>query len=255
MSAFHDAVRRCEEHLVNSWPSLRMVLCDGWMFREANGYTKRANSACAFDVRAPFPRTLDQAERFYASCGGPTVFRLTPLAGTDADRMLAERGYDSADETIVMTTPLAGAYGIDPSVSLASHCLPEWEDGYAAAHALPADTQRAHRAILDRIAPLPTAFATVHEGGLPIAFGLGVVERGSLGIFDIVTMPQARRRGAARKLVTALMQWGSDRDAHAAWLSVIADNEPAKPLYAQLGFRELYRYHYRVAKRRERQSQ
>jgi len=80
-----------------------------------------------------------------------------------------------------------------------------------------------------------------------IAFGLGVLERDHLGLFDIVTVPDARRKGAARKVVSALMRWGAERDAKTAWLSVIGDNERAKPLYAQLGFRELYRYHYRVS--------
>jgi ribosomal protein S18 acetylase RimI-like enzyme len=43
------------------------------------------------------------------------------------------------------------------------------------------------------------------------------------------------------------MHWGAERGARTTWLSVIGDNEGAKALYRQIGFHELYRYHYRVA--------
>jgi len=247
MSPHHTAVRQTEEHLMNAWPSLRTVMCDGWVFREANGYTKRANSASALDARGAFSSTIDHAERFYASFDCPTVFRLSPLAGADPDRMLAERGYHVVDETIVMTKPLVRIDRVDSCVTIEATCSERWESGYAAAHALRAPQRRAHRAILNRIAPLPTAFASLQVDGRTVAYGLGVLERDHLGLFDIVTVPDARRKGAARRLVTTLVRWGADRDAKRAWLGVIGDNEKAKPLYAQLGFGELYRYHYRIA--------
>jgi ribosomal protein S18 acetylase RimI-like enzyme len=251
MSANHSRIRQTEEHLMNAWPSLRTMLCDGWVFREANGYTKRANSASTLGAHGLFSKTLDHAERFYASSGSPSIFRLTPLAGDEPDRILADRGYRIVDDTIVMTADLHVVAAADPRVTIALHCDEAWERGYAAAHALDEAGRRAHRAILDRIAPLATAFATLHRDGRAIAFGLGVMERDHLGLFDIVTVPEARRQGAARALVTSLMRWGTDRDAKTAWLSVIGDNEPAKPLYAELGFDELYRYHYRVAPQQE----
>jgi ribosomal protein S18 acetylase RimI-like enzyme len=247
MTAYHDAVRQIEENLMNSWPSLRTVMLDGWVFREAMGYTKRANSAMALNARGPFAATLDEAERFYTAAGGPTIFRLTPLAGDEPDRILADRGYGVVDETIVMTTALADIAPADHAVTIAQDFSDVWEDGYADAHALTPAARRAHRAILERIAPFSKGFAVAWEDGRPVAFGLGVVERGRLGLFDIVTVPEARQKGAARKLVGALMQWGVEKNATTAWLSVIADNERAKPLYTQLGFRETYRYHYRVS--------
>lgn len=247
MTAYHDAVRQIEENLMNSWPSLRTVMLDGWVFREAMGYTKRANSAMALNARGPFTATLDEAERFYAAAGGPTIFRLSPLAGDEPDHILADRGYGVVDETIVMTTALADIAPTDDAVTIAQDFTEVWENGYADAHALAPAARRAHRAILERIAPFSKGFAVAWEDGRPVAFGLGVVERGRLGLFDIVTVPEARRKGAARKLVGALMQWGVEKNATTAWLSVIADNERAKPLYTQLGFRETYRYHYRVS--------
>ena len=247
-----QAIRPLEERLMNAWPALRTMMCDGWVFREAMGYTKRANSACALDARGAFRTTLDQAERFYASFGAPATFRLTPLAGDLPDRILSDRGYRALDETIVMTAPLAETDLPDKSVSIAPNCTSAWENGHANACELDESQRRAHRAILDRIAPLPRAFAmSQDDNGRAVSFGLGTIERGHLAIFDIVTLPDARRRGAAGRIVSTLMAWGAHLGADAAWLSVLGDNANAIPLYGKLGFRELYRYHYRVSAQHE----
>jgi N-acetylglutamate synthase len=247
MIADLDAIRQSEENLMNAWPSLRTVMSNGWVLREARGYTKRANSASALAVRGPFQPAFDEAVRFYASFGQKTIFRLTPLAGREPDSILGDRGYALVDETIVMTAKLPRETETDSSVTITTEFIPAWEAGYADAHQLNTEERHAHRAILDRIAPLATAYAMARDGNRGIAFGLGVIERDRLGLFDIVTEPEARRRGAARKLVRGLMAWGRRQNARTAWLSVIADNEKALPLYTQLGFRELYRYHYRVS--------
>ena len=242
-----DAVRETEEHLMNAWPSLRTVVCNGWIFRQADGYTKRANSANAMDVRGDFAPTLECARKFYASFDCPTIFRLTPLAGAEPDRILAGLGFEVVDETLVMKATISDAARPDSGLAISALCTEEWEAGYAASHEQDSLQRQRHRAILKSIAPLPTAFATIHDDGQPAAFGLGVIDRGRLGLFDIVTAPSARRRGAARKLVAGLLHWGQSQDAETAWLSVIHANTNAVALYRQFGFSESYRYHYRVA--------
>jgi ribosomal protein S18 acetylase RimI-like enzyme len=242
-----DAVRETEEHLMNAWPSLRTLVCNGWVFRQADGYTKRANSANAMDVRGSFEATLECARKFYASFDCPTIFRLTPLAGPEPDRILASLGFEVLDETLVMGAPISNIAIADAELSISTTCTDDWEAGYAAAHEQGSAQRQGHRAILKSIAPLPTAFATIRDKDKPVAFGLGVIDRGRLGLFDIVTTPSARRRGAARRLVGGLLHWGHSQGAATAWLSVIHANANAVALYRQFGFSESYRYHYRVA--------
>ena len=240
-----ETVRALEQCMLNAWPSTRAVHCDGWVFRSANGYTRRANSAHALTPSRDFPSVFAKARNFYAALGQPATFRLTPLAGAGADALLHRLGFACADPTIVMSTRISGDMSIDQTVTIATHYSEGWGSDYAAARGLSPAEAEAHAVILRTIA-LPTAYATWHVDGVPLAFGLGVLDYGRLGLFDIATTARARRQGAARKVVSSLIGWGHMRGAHTAWLSVIADNVPAIALYGHFGFGERYRYHYRA---------
>jgi N-acetylglutamate synthase len=55
-----------------------------------------------------------------------------------------------------------------------------------------------------------------------------------------------RRRGYGHALVRGMLGWAAERGARHAYLQVVAANTPARRLYAGLGFREVYRYWYRI---------
>ena len=69
---------------------------------------------------------------------------------------------------------------------------------------------------------------------------------GWLGLFDIVTHPQKRGQGYAQRLIRQLAAWGASQHASGAYLQVMLNNPPALSLYQRLGFKEAYRYWYRV---------
>jgi GNAT superfamily N-acetyltransferase len=239
-----ETIRKLEQCMLNSWPSTRTVHCDGWVFRQAGRYTKRANSAHAIAPSSDLPSVLNKAQEFYAAHRQPAVFRLTPLAGACADAILRRQGFACVDPTIVMAAPLEAA-SVDTEVEIQAGYTEDWFAAHAAARGLTLAEADGHRIILQTIA-LPMAFATWRVNDEPLAFGLAVLDFGHLGLFDIVTTPSARRRGGARKIVSALRGWGKSLGAHTAWLSVLADNAPAIALYENLKFEEAYRYHYRV---------
>ena len=61
-----------------------------------------------------------------------------------------------------------------------------------------------------------------------MAWGLGVVERGYVGLYDIVVAPDLRGIGLGRRVVTSLMAWGCREGAHSAYLQVREENEIAR---------------------------
>ena len=246
-----------EERGFNAWPAPRNVYYGGWVFRLGGGFTKRANSANALgarhDMRAgsinaytparDFSAVMAEAERFYTSNGQPTIFRLSPLAGDEADPMLAAAGYEKLDPSLVMTAPL-DADRAAPGVTLAPAPTPAWLNGIAAAQGVAPSHRLIHDRIVQSIA-LPTAFATAHVGGTAAGFGLGVGERGAVGLFDIVIRQEFRGKGLGRAITLALMAWGREGGAGTAWLQLVEANPVARRLYQTLGFRAAYPYHYR----------
>ena len=77
----------------------------------------------------------------------------------------------------------------------------------------------------------PAVFATLDLDDRHVAWGLGVAERGYVGLYDIVVVPELRGIGLGRRVVTSLMAWGRDEGAHSAYLQVREDNEVARSLY------------------------
>lgn len=240
-------IRVLEECAFNAWPALRIIPCNGWMLRFSEGYTRRANSANALFPAGRFAAVQHMAETLYPACGLPVVFRLSPLAGDEPDAVLARAGYRRADEALVMTARLDGPGGAEGTADPAVPIRPAADDAWCALHAEAAGTlsSRTHAAILSAIAP-PAGFATLSWNGRPIACGMGVAERDVVGLFDIATLPAWRGHGAAKRIVSALLDWGRGRGAALAYLQVARDNDAALALYADFGFREAYRYHYRI---------
>ena len=242
-----ETIERLEELGFNAWPALHTILREGWVLRFTDGYTKRANSANPLrpgDV--PLPDLIAEFEAAYVARALRPIFRITPLAPPGLDAALAARGYLFLDQSFVQLAPVAADIPIDPQVEISPTLTASWLDGYAATSAIDANATRTLRAMLERI-PAPTAYARAIVDGRATAFGFAALERGHIGLFDIVTARDARRHGFARRLVGTLMAWGAANGAAHAYLQVVAANAPARRLYEGLGFTTAYPYHYRIA--------
>jgi N-acetylglutamate synthase len=239
-----------EELAMNAWPALQTVLYDGWIVRFANGYTKRANS-----VTPLYPSTLWLDEKTY-HCEQlfqqqklrPT-FRLSQATDiNELDAQLENRGYERIDTTSVQTVDL---YEIDVAQSKRAYLLPDYsgmESWLSSFHTLSGDHRsddKTHKEMLANIKG-ETGYMVLMDEGEVVACGLGVVERGYLGIFDVITAVSHRNKGYGTELMHSLLAWGKDCDADFSYLQVMTNNPAALNLYAKLGYKEHYQYWYRV---------
>jgi ribosomal protein S18 acetylase RimI-like enzyme len=235
-----------ESRLVNAWPAFEVAVVEGWLLRSASGYSKRANSASPLVPGADLDDSLVRhiIGRFERQ-GIRPAFRLTGLEAPGVEERLARAGLVDFEPTLCMVADLAGDEDLEPAVQIERTPSPAWIR--AAAEAYGGD--KADRDILGMIVGRireETAFATLVLDDRPVAWGLGVAERGFLGLYDIVVAPDLRGLGLGRQVVRALMAWGRERGAGRAYLQVREANAVARSLYASLGFADAYRYTHRV---------
>ncbi|GIH76364.1 GNAT family N-acetyltransferase [Planobispora longispora] len=233
-----------------AWPAFERVERDGWTLRTADGVTKRANSVLPLGAPADPEAAVGRAEEFYASRGQPCVFSIGRGATAGLDALLDARGYRLVDPTLVMTAPLAGAVadrseggadGESPGTEVRFATAPgrEWMDVWWSVDGRYGPGRDTVMRILTGV---PAVYASL-DGE---AVGRGVSQGEWFGVYCMATLPHARRRGHAGRLLDALLSHGREQGAEQAYLVVVEANTAARSLYERLGFTVAGRYHYRI---------
>jgi ribosomal protein S18 acetylase RimI-like enzyme len=83
------------------------------------------------------------------------------------------------------------------------------------------------------------------ENGSFIGCGYGVIEKGFIGIFDIIVKEEFRGKGYGKEIVQTLLGKAKEIGTEKAYLQAVENNSTAKRLYKELGFNEIYKYWYR----------
>jgi len=89
-------------------------------------------------------------------------------------------------------------------------------------------------------------FAAIKLNESIVACGLGVLQSGCVGSFDIITDKEFRNRGYGQQIVKSILGWGKQNKAQMGYLQVMLNNAPALNLYGKIGFVERYQYWYRL---------
>lgn len=255
-----------EMQTFDAWRPLRQKQLDGWRLGCADGYTRRANSV--YPLAYPADRAaeggdvitaVEACEQWYSAQGQPTCFKLTSASQpVGLDGMLAARGYTLLPGAFVLTMALSGdrrviwADGSDDSDDDTAAVMTDFTDAWLEQLCRINPGQARYASIIQQMLagsnaadPAERYFATGFHEGMPVAVGLAVRHGAYVGLFDIVTHPEARRQGHGRRLVQHLLKAAALSGAHTAYLQVTEFNAPAITLYRSLGFIPVYRYWYR----------
>ncbi|SFE99178.1 Ribosomal protein S18 acetylase RimI [Paenibacillus catalpae] len=241
--------QQIEELSLNAWPSLQTVVYDGWLLRFAEGYTKRSNCVMPlYESHGVVSEKIRYCEELYAKRGLDSIFKITPFASpAHLDSALDELGYRIVDPVYVKTAALADlpepsahiAYQLDEQLN------ERWLDEFTQMMPL-SGMQRETTIKMLTGSPLRQCFVTIYEDGAPAACGIGVIEHGYIGLYDIVTSERFRNRGLGYQMLLHIFRWGVRNGANQAYLLVVQENKPANRLYDKFGFETQYEYWYRV---------
>ncbi len=237
-----------EELSLNAWPSLQAMSYDGWILRFAEGYTKRANS-----VNPLYSSSIDVDEKIrfcenvYQKRNLPTVFKMTSsVYPGDLDEKLHAKGYQIDSPTSVQTIDL-NAVNLQriSETEFQDDLSDAWLENYCRMNAVPTVHTKTLQKILINIIP-NHSFVSIRADHRIVACGLGVLQSGYVGLFDIVTDIEFRNRGYGGQIVTSILDWGRQNQAQTGYLQVMLNNIPALHLYSKIGFVEQYQYSYRL---------
>ena len=232
---------------------------DGWLLpMDHGGFIGRARSAVPLAHEAGEghgaaatvfdPGVVERIESRYRAFGIAPWFRLPECAAVEPIAVaLVARGYAVGAPTWVLVVDAErlrhvarGAASPIP-VTLGRRPDAGWEGVFFGEGFDPAEG-RARVAALSRAAD--AVYVSARDDTSVVAIGTGAFAEGWVGVHGMRTLPAARGRGYATRVIDAIAEAALARGLTRMFLQVEADNAPALALYERLGFRRAWCYRY-----------
>jgi len=230
-----------------TWPCRKEEPLGRWLLREADAFTRRANSCLAIgDPGAPLEQAVDRVESWYRSRDLEPCIKIVPGAADGLDSLLESRGWSVATPSLVLFRKLGQDLAkLPPEVSVSAIPDSDWLRTVSLWDGETSDKSRLHAELAMRVHSGGFMRWTTPEGIL--AVGLVSMDGMDSFLYDVVVHPERRGRGIGRAFCEAAMGWAASCGTRTMALQVLESNLAARNLYASLGFAEHHSYHYRVA--------
>jgi ribosomal protein S18 acetylase RimI-like enzyme len=239
-----------ERLVVDAWPAAETEELDGWLLRASGGPTNRGNSVATLAAGSALglEERIARTEQWYRERGRTAVLQIGPTAAPEGlDAALEQRGYRRHGDSVTAVAAPQVVREHTKSVlraSVESSPNAEWL-GIVESSSRHASTHEVLRGFLARLGAR-CRFVTAWVQEQPAAIGLGITSPGRLGVYAMHTVPELRRRGAARAVLHALAGTALAEGQGELYRLVDAQNTGARSLYTHNGFRDVYHYHYRI---------
>jgi len=244
-------ISELEEVVVDAWPAEECEVLDGWLLRKSGGPTHRGNSVATLDAgrELELRERIERAEAFYRARGTRPMFQVGPCATPSGlDAALAERGYAVEGAAVCAIAEVRDVLDRLPrgtETSVSGRASEAWLE-LARTQSRFRDTYDVFLGFLKRLGTR-CRYATARDAkGTVVAGCFAISSEERLGIYGMLTIAEARRRGAGGALLRALAESAAAECMRELYLLVETDNVAARALYQKAGFTDAYTYHYRV---------
>ncbi|MCY9178448.1 GNAT family N-acetyltransferase [Bacillus inaquosorum] len=246
-----DDIHKIEQLAAASWPSYIQKSMGQWLLRANFGVTKRANSVWT-SADMPEGEFQQEAEHFYKSLGLPVCFHISNASPKGLDDVLADRGYEKADECFQMTAlcrDIMNRTEDNRRFTYKWEHVPSsvWIDNFIQLEEFSPERHRGYAYIFERMPPCKTFFTMYDQGSLT-AVGTASVIDGYGGLSNIVVAKEHRGKGAGTQVIRVLTDWAISNGAKHMYLQVLKENLVAVSLYEKIGFSPISEHHYRIKK-------
>jgi ribosomal protein S18 acetylase RimI-like enzyme len=236
-----------EELTMNAWPSLQTILLDGWIIRMASGYTKRANSVNPiYSFENNLEEKIRYCENIYKQNNLPVVFKIIGCEEHKViNKRLEELNYHKIDLTSVqICNELKHKDQKAAQITIEKVFTENWKKCFYCCNNI--KNMETINIIENMLKNIRHDIISVYktDGGTFAGCGYGVVEKGFVGLFDIVVKEEFRGKGYGKEIVETILASAEETGVKKAYLAVVNNNVIAKNLYGKLGFREIYKYWY-----------
>ncbi len=243
-----NKVLRIEEISANAFPAILTELYDGWILRYSNGYTYRGNSVIPlYSSAIDLNEKINVCENKFFQKGLPCIFKMTGCFEAGLDTLLERRQYVVKKKAHIMEASLTNMpnYELD-RVAIDYSANEKWLDDFVIINGTEREPVKSTVKTLIKSIANPVFCASFYQDNKMAACGLGVLEHGYVGLFDIRVHEQFRKQGLGTMICGKIIQEGYKKGAHSAYLQVAETNDIAIKMYEKLGFKMLYTYWYRV---------
>ncbi len=222
-----------------TWPAFTHSRLGPWIIRDGRGGGKRTSAAT---VHAPAsPADLAPAEAAMRALGERPRFMIR--AGDEAlDIMLGEAGYTIIDPVHMYVAALADLDMTPPERTASFHI---WEPLAIQREIWAESGIGPERVAVMMRADCPKTALLGRDTGRAVATGFAAINNGTAMVHALEVLPDYRRRGVARNLMTEAAIWARGQGARHLAVICTADNTGANALYAGMGMAHVGRYHYR----------
>lgn len=231
--------QRLFQALDATWPAATQIESGGWVLRQGLGGGQRVSAATASDVIAE--DDIAVAEEGMRALNQRPLFMITD--GNALDTWLAALSYDIVDPVSIYCAKSASIAGPVPLTS----AIPSWPPLAVQAEIWDLGGVTAPRRAVMARATGPKTSLLGRAGDVPCGAVFAAADGDVAMVHALEVLPDHRRCGVGRTLMTATANWSMQVGAEWLALAVTKANDAANAMYQSLGMSAAAAYHYRRA--------